>query len=322
MREIDDPIVELLVASYLDGPDADRSSLVAAAAESAAIRTAIESQRSDGSWGDGDQPQQRILSTLWMTKTLAELGLGGLECLDRAAEFLVATADTDDAVFAIDGRRDGVLSCYVGIAATTYLLGGRSELAEPQICWIRDHQQVRRAGRDLRPTTARHWSDHLGFRYGGCMSDTTCLVGLAKAGQALCCWSVTQPDAEIAGLIGVIQEQFLERQLFRATDGSVIPLGVTPHHADRWLDLTYPLDWRTDLIEVIDLVASEHSDARLQPALDRLAGSQLDDGSWPLRRTFRPDTLPLLERRSTTRGSPYVTLRILCALRKLPPSVH
>ena len=74
---------------------------------------------------------------------------------------------TDDPVFSIDGRRDGVLSCYVGIAATTYQLGGRQDLAEPQIHWIRDHQQVRRATQDLRPTPVSHWSNHLAVRYGG-----------------------------------------------------------------------------------------------------------------------------------------------------------
>lgn len=316
LRAIDDPVVELLVATYLNGPDVDTSASVEGAAQSAALGAAFRSQRADGSWGDGDRPRQRVLSTLWMAKTLAELGCGSTGAWNRAAEFLSENAHTDDGVFAIDGRRDGVLSCYVGIAATTYLLGGRPELAEPQISWIRDHQQVQRAGRDLRRTAARHWSDHLAVRYGGCMSSTTCLVGLAKTGTALRCWLTSRCDTEVEGLFAAIQERFLERQLFRRGDGSVIPLGVAPKHAQRWLDPTYPLDWRPDLIEVLDLVASPTSDSRVQPALDGLAASQLEDGSWPLRRTFRPVGLPLLERRSRTRGSPVVTLRILCALRK------
>ena len=315
MRTVDDPIVQLLVATYLDGPDADRSTLVAAALRTPAMDAALV-DHGRGSWGVDGPQRKRILSTLWMAKTLAELGLGATDPWARAAGFLAQAAHSDDSVFSIDGRRDGVLSCYVGIAATTYQLGGRQDLAEPQIQWIRDHQQVRRATQDLRPTPVSHWSDHLAVRYGGCMSDTTCLVGFAKTGQALRCWSTTHSDPEIEALLGVIQEQFLERHLSRASNGSTLPLAVTPTNAGQWLDLTYPLDWRTDLVEIIDLVATDAGDARLQPALDQLARRQLDDGSWPLRRTFRPDGLPLLDRRRTTRGSPYATLRGVCALNR------
>ena len=320
LRGSDDPNVRLLVATYLDGSGADRSELVSAAMEAPVIRSALAGQRADGSWGADGPPWKRIPQTLWMMKTLAEIGLGATGAWTRGAEFLAVTAHTDDAVFAIDGRRDGVLSCYVGLAATTYLLGGRTDLAQPQVRWIRDHQQVRRAGVDRRATPASHWSEHLAVRYGGCMSDTTCLVGLVKTGQALRCWLTSQPDPDIEALLGAIQLQFLERQLFRASDGSTLPLGVTPSKAASWLDLTYPLDWRTDLVEVIDLVATEEHDVRLQPALAQLLRCQLDDGSWPLQRTFRPDALAPLERRRAVRGSPYVSLRVLCALAKLGPT--
>lgn len=154
------------------------------------------------------------------------------------------------------------------------------------------------------------------------MSATTCLVGMAKTGQALRCWSTTHPDPRVDALLGVIREQFLERELFRASNGSVLPLGVATPNAERWLDFTYPLDWRPDLIEVIDLVASGSFDRQLQPALDRLVTSQLPDGGWPLQRVIRPDALPSLERRNQRRASPYVTLRVVCALDKLGVSVR
>lgn len=42
LRSIEDPIVRLLIATYLDGADADRSSLIADVVHTAPIRTALE----------------------------------------------------------------------------------------------------------------------------------------------------------------------------------------------------------------------------------------------------------------------------------------
>ena len=79
--------------------------------------------------------------------------------------------------------------------------------------------------------------------------------------------------------------------------------------------MTFPLDWRTDLVEVLDVVArSGPGDARLRPALDHLAAQQLPGGGWPLQRSLRPPGLPALERRSALRASPWATLRVVDAL--------
>ena len=78
-----------------------------------------------------------------------------------------------------------------------------------------------------------------------------------------------------------------------------VPLGGSGGQAERWLEPTYPLDWHTDLIEVVDLVTgSGPADRRMQPALDKLADAQLQDGSWPLRVTFPPADVAPLEQRS------------------------
>lgn len=319
----EDPLVRLMVATWLSGGEAapELDGLRAEATAADVVRAALNAQRDDGSWGEPEPPTRRVLPTLLMAKALAELGVARHDGWTSAVGFLAEVAHTDDGVLSLDGRRDGVLSCYVGIAASMYLLGDRPDLAQPQVRWILDHQQVRRGGRDLRTVPAEHYSDHLAVRYGGCMSETTCLVGLVKTGQALRLWRDAhegRADDRVVDLLVSIREAFLSRRLFLAADGSTLPLGVMPKHAEDWLRPTYPLDWRTDLIEVLDLVASTGPpDVRLQPALDRLAGFQLPDRSWPLLRTLRPADLPLLERRSRTRGSAFITTRVLAALAPL-----
>ncbi len=278
---------------------------------------AFATQRSDGSWGDKDRPTQRLLPTLWMAKTLGEFGLNAEHMgWRKAIEFLVEFGHTDEEVFSIWGTREGVLSCYVGIAASLYSGGGRHDLAAPHIEWILRYQEVRHRGEDLRRVPANEWSPHLKERYGGCMSATTCLVGLLREGRALIDWLSRNESAEAERLVATIREAFLRRRVMHRSNGSVVPLAVSPKKAEDWLAPTYPLDWRVDLIEAVDFLGrSGPADARMQGAIDHLVGLRLPDGSWPLRRSYRPAHLPKLENRSSKKGSPMITLRVVNALR-------
>lgn len=321
LGRFDDPVVRHLIAVRAGGPTglgdigADPTVLRNEAATSPLVTRSLASQRLDGSWGDSDHPERRILTTFWMAKVFADLGLTWLPQWSQAVEFLAGIAHPDD-VFSVDGSRTGILSCYVGMAASVYLEGGRRDLAEPQIRWIERHQDVRRHGQSLRLLPAEPFCDCLTVSHGGCMSDTTCGLGLIKTGMALRAWVTDNPrDLGSAELLGTIRESFLERELIHTGDGSVLPLGERASHASDWLEPTFPLDWRTDLIEVVDFV--NHTgppDRRMQAALDQLVARQLEDNTWPLRRVFRPIHLPALERRSRRCGSPYVTLRAILAV--------
>ena len=107
---------------------------------------------------------------------------------------------------------------------------------------------------------------------------------------------------------------FLERELFRRADGSVLPLGSPASQPDRWLRPAFPLDWRTDLVEVLGLVAwSGPPDPRAQPALDLLSQSARPPGGWSAGRGAWPADLPL---DGVVRGrpSPLATARVVTAL--------
>ena len=312
LRGVGDPIVDLRLAAAIDHVDESTlDTLRRAVHDTEIVRAAFSAQRSDGSWGEDEQPERRILPTLAMVQTLAELGAGFHERWSDAADFLAARAHTESRVFSLNRRADGVLSCYVGIAAAAYLSSGRAELAEPQLDWIRRHQDVRTADRRLRPDIPAHYADHLATRYGGCMARTTCLVGLAKTGRALSLAGADRSDP----VLGAIRDAFLERELLFRSNGSVVPLGVAPDRADEWLVPTFPLGWRTDIVEVLDVVTrSGPPDERMQPALDHLAVIRLEDGTWPLCRTYWPGDLRVRERRSLRRGSAMATLRVVVAL--------
>lgn len=283
-------------------------------------------QRPDGSWGAGDDARRRVLPTLWTVAVLAELGAVDDEAWHDGVRFLAAHASTDDGVFSRDGRPAGVLSCYVAIAASTYVLGGRLDLAAPQVEWILRHQDVREHGVSRRGDV-EVYHPALAHRYGGCLASTSCLIGVVKAGRALDLWrrsagaeAGAARRAEVDRFLAVVRDALLARRLWRTRAGRVLPLGTPPARAEEWLVPTFPLDWRTDLIEVLDLVLrtgtgdGDLRDERLAPALERLAGLQRDDGGWPLLRSFWQPGFPALEPRSARRSSRLATARVVRAL--------
>ena len=324
LRSLGDPVVDVRLARDLPGvagpPVAELRARVRADPRVAAV---LAGQHGDGSWGPAGGSSRRVLPTLWRAQLLAELGLdAGSERWQSAVGFLDACASTPEGVFSRTGTCDGVLACYVGLAATTYLLGGRRDLAAPQIDWMVRHQEVRHRGRSLRPDGAVLYRPHLRTRYGGCMAEsTTCLVGLARNGRALELWRRRGPAPEVEPLLAAVREAFLRRRVFQRADGTVVPVGTPASRADDWLLPTFPTDWRPDLIEVVDLVArSGPADERLRPAVDVLRSHRLPDGSWPLRRSFWPTGVPPIERRSRHRGSRLATARAVCALAAAAPS--
>ncbi len=319
LNECDHPSIRLQLAEM---HGATQTSLCREVADLGMVHNAFALQNSDGSWGEHERAGNRLLPTLWMVKTLGELGLderhqGWL----RALEFLGECGHTSAGVFTIRGDEQGVLSCYVGTVASIYLRTGRTDLAAPQVEWILNHQEVQEGGKPLRSAPVAPFSPHLKEQYGGCMAETTCLVGLLRTGAALVQWSRHSEDRRVDSLVSEIRSVFLDRRVFYRSNGSIIPLAVSPKKAEDWLAPTYPLDWRIDLIEAIDFLAQAGSpDERMQEAIDHIVGLRLPDGSWPLRRTFKPDHLDRLESRSTRVGSPFITMRVVRALHRLAPA--
>ena len=69
--------------------------------------------------------------------------------------------------------------------------------------------------------------------------------------------------------MAIIREAYLERRLMYRANGEMVPIGGTAGTSERWLQPTFPLDWHTDLIEVLDFVAhAGPPDVRMQPAID------------------------------------------------------
>ncbi|AEI10732.1 hypothetical protein [Cellulomonas gilvus] len=295
------------------------------------VRDVLAHQHDDGSWGVAGHASRRVLTTLWTAGVVADLDeLGEVpgeshslsQAVAAAAGFLGAHATTDRGVFSRNGRDDGVLACYVALAAVCFLRGGRLDLAEPQVDWILRYQDVRVAGRSPRGELPVYVPS-LATRYGGCLAATSCVIGVIKAGLALTRWQERVPvrggarAREVAELLSLVRQALLDRRLMLASDRTILPLGRAGSPSD-WLMPTFPLDWRTDLTEVIGVVAGAGGvDRRVQPALDHLTATQIPGAGWPLTRGFWPEGCAAVERRGARRSSRLATTRVLRALAPL-----
>ena len=285
------------------------------------------SQREDGSFGDHDEMERRILPTLWSLRSLNDLGGGpGFHSWDHAAEFLVQYALVDGA-FSIDGRKTGVLSCYTSTFATVLAQGRYAGLGKPDLAsrhrtaldellaWLERFQQVRRQGVQRRRAPLEIYEAKLATRYGGCFAPTSCFTGLVRAAQALVAANHS------CDLLDEIRSDLLSRNLYMTSKGAVLPLTnpgtPNPQKDASWLRIQYPIAYHVDLVEVLDAVAaSGNYDRRMEPALRHILAQQLPDGSWPLQAKAKQPGLHAPERVNGKRGSAWATFRELEAIRK------
>jgi hypothetical protein len=314
LRSRDDAAANLILrragvhVSWGAGPSRDRERL----ADSVPVVRARATQHRDGSWGENESAQGRILSTLWVVKAVTEAGLESDEPLVSAAlRFLDANAFSPDGYFSTSGTSHGVLPCYVGLSARLYAQLGCADVAARQRDWLHRYQQVAVGGEARRH--ADKWGHDLDRRYGGCFAGTSCLIGVARAAEA---WG-SAGDGPSSADFDVARQSLLERGLaFRRRDGQVLDLPSTARRPKSWTAPAFPTDWRIDLVEMLIATGAPDGtqDARAQRAIDLLSAEQRADGSWARGWHATPPYLKGFGASPRGQGNPIATARVVSAL--------
>lgn len=280
------------------------------------VSALIAKQRADGSWGDSAPSRGRILSTLWASKALIDVGMGDETPAVRAAMgYLSDHAMTEDGYFSTTGDERGVLACYVGLAMRLFSDTGRPEWAAAQLEWLTRYQQVCVEGRHRRDVSS--WGHGLEHRYGGCFAQTTCVIGLVRAAEAFS----RGRQAEHREAFDAIRSALLERQLMLTRDGArVLSLTVPGGGVDRWTSPGFPSDWRIDLADVIHALSPTTAplrDNRAQRAIDTLMAWRLPNGSWARGWHAEPSFMTGLGASRRGQGNAIVTAKAVVALSRL-----
>jgi hypothetical protein len=246
-------------------------------------------QRDDGSFGADGRAEARVVSTLLAARSLVEADLGDHPSVDPALDFLTRTAINGGC--SIDGRRDGVLSCYTGMLARLMVGAGRVDAAAPLLDWIVAYQPVAFGDTTYHRRSGPIWGDYLRHRYGGCMADTTCLLGLVPAMSALADGRDAGIGLAVDAQLDAMSALLTDRRLMHGRSGTVIALsGRTKRDPSgiRWLLPAFPRDYVIDLIELVDLAARLGVPrGAMTEALELIESWKLPDGQWPLPATRR-----------------------------------
>lgn len=161
----------------------------------------------------------------------------------------------------------------------------------PLLDWIIRYQPVVFGGRTYHEPAGPMWGDYLRHRFGGCMADTTCLLGLVPTIAALVDARDAGLDLPVEAQLAAMRQLLEDRRLFYGRSGAVIPLSSrtsTDPDGAGWLAPAFPLNHIIDLIELVDLARRLEMPAdAMTDAVELIESWQLTDGGWPMLGTRR-----------------------------------
>jgi hypothetical protein len=214
-----------------------------------------------------------VLNLLWRLIQLSEIPFSGKN--PKVAEWLnklVEKTYTGDG-FSLNGKNDYLLSCYNGMITSVLIRLGYvgAEKINKGINWIIQYQNVNRGEKC-------DWTGSGLKKYGGCMKNTPCYVGLVKSTIALSDYKHSeyyQSDADLEAKIEKALDYILNQKVFlRLSDNKPITNDITK--------LAYPFTWKTNIIEILRLLKDNQklNDTRCSEAKEYLKRKQKKDGSW------------------------------------------
>lgn len=274
----------------------------------------IAAQHPDGSWGQHTSASRRIVPTIFTARSLQESRVDAGSALDRALDFLEATAVVDGGV-SIDGSHDSVLSCYTGILANLLVRADRFESARPLLEWIVRYQPVVFGGTTYHQPDGPMWGDYLRHRYGGCMAvSTTCLLGLVPSMAALVAGKRAGIEVAAGTHLEAMRRLLTDRRVMFGRAGAVLPLAGRTRKdptGTRWLAPAFPLDYVIDLVELVQLAVDVGVPAdAMTDAVQLIESWRLPAGGWPMLGTRRIPDAYRPERVDRRRASPIISRRV------------
>ncbi len=275
----------------------------------------LAKQRAGGCWGtEADfYIRSKYKGTVWSLNLLAELGADGTDPhVGDACEFILRwSQDRQSGGFAYigsasgGGHHSGVIPCLTGNMVWSLLrlgYGGDSRTAKG-IDWI---VRFRRFDDGDGPAP-KGWPFD---KRESCYGRHTCHMGVVKTHKALGEIPAKKRTPEIRKAIAEGTEYLLRHHLFKRSHD------LSRTAKPSMLKFGFPLMWRTDALEMLDILTGFGCrDARLNDALDLVRSKRDEQGRWRLEKGFGNRLLVPLEKEN--RPSKWVTLSALRVLKRM-----
>ncbi|WP_291871591.1 hypothetical protein [Maribacter sp.] len=214
-----------------------------------------------------------VLNLLWRLTQLSEIPFSSIH--SKVTEWTNTLAEktyTGDG-FSLNGKNDYLLACYNSMITSILIKLNYSDTEKIRkgIHWIIKYQNVKRDEKC-------EWEWAGLKKYGGCMKNTPCYIGLVKSMIALSDYKHSeyyQTDYNLEVKLNDGLDYILNQKIFlRLSDNKPITREITK--------LTYPFSWKINIIEILKLLNTNHllSDSRCFIAQKFLKSKQKKDGFW------------------------------------------
>jgi len=174
--------------------------------------------------------------------------------------------------FSLTGKVDDLLPCYNAMIIEALCKLGYSHLKEVKngINWIKKYQRFERGSKTL-------WDKPGVRKYGGCMKETPCFIGIAKTSKALIYYQKynVENDVKIETRINRSIDYILMHHLFQRLSNQQ-PIN---HHI---LDLSFPPSYQLNIIELLEIMYQTNNinHPNVTEAIDFIQSKKTKDDYW------------------------------------------
>lgn len=212
-------------------------------------------------------------------KIFALIGLAEIPCAEKLpfTQELIAFVNQHLATsegFSFTGKMEEIVPCYNAMLLEAYCrLGlGESKEAQNALNWIKQYQVFDREEKTTWP--------HKGIcKFGGCMKNVPCYIGIGKTIRALLTYQekVDPADDKVNEMIRRGVDYMLQHKMYRrlSTDQP-----ISPHITESMFPQSYVLSL-TDLVYIIQKSQSA-DDPRASDLLQLLHDKQTKTGGWKI----------------------------------------
>ena len=277
----------------------------------------LSKQKTEGYWETAENfyIRTKYKGTVWQFIVLSELHADGDdEKIQETCEFILQNSqDKLSGAFAYYSGENGgdhnkVLACLTGnmlwgLIRFGYLGDSR---VQKGIDWIIKYQRFD----DGETKPPEEWPYNVGSKKGeACWGTHTCHMAVVKNLKALAEIPPDKRSHDVRGKINKATDFMLNHHIYKQS-----------HNLDavakqEWLQFGFPLFWKIDVLEVLDLLTKIGiKDTRMEDAINLVIDKQNEDGRWILEKTFNGRMQANIEQKG--KESKWITLFALRVLKR------
>ncbi len=192
----------------------------------------------------------------------------------------------DEAYFAsvgytLTGNADDILPCYNAMLVEAYSKLGWADTnhVRSAVEWIKNYQVFERNKKTA-------WDGRGIKKYGGCMRETPCYIGIAKSVKALIYYSasITETDDHAKKSIEKGMAYLLQHNLYQRMSNNE---PITKHI----LDIAYPQSYQLNIVELLDIAyhTENINNPRVKSAAEYIKTKRTKNNDWKINYVYQAD---------------------------------